>query len=68
MFSSSEDDGLQLFGQLVPVPDAAGVEVDQFLKGSILRAALTAFEVDDGVVVNTRHLHRRLLRKASPLA
>ena len=67
MVSSSEDNGLQLLIQLLPVANAGGVEVEQFLKGSVLGAVMAAFKIDDGVVVDSRHLHRSFLRETRSL-
>ena len=67
MVSSSEDNGLQLLIHLLPVANAGGVEVEQFLKGSVLGAVMAAFKVDDGVVVDSRHLHRSFLRETRSL-
>lgn len=67
MVASSEDNGLQLLIQLLPVANAGGVEVEQFLKGSVLGAAMAAFKTDDGVVVDSRHLHRSFLRETRSL-
>jgi hypothetical protein len=67
MVSSSEDNGLQLLIHLLPVANAGGVEVEQFLKGSVLGAVMAAFKVDDGVVVDSRHFHRSFLREPGPL-
>jgi hypothetical protein len=67
MVASSEDNGLQLLIQLLPVANAGGVEVEQFLKGSVLGAVMAAFKIDDGIVVDSRHLHRSFLRETRSL-
>jgi hypothetical protein len=53
----------QFFVQLLPVSDAGCVQTKKLLESSVLRFSLPLFEIHDGVVMNTRHLHHSPLRQ-----